>query len=43
MSIPLNDKEQADKMNDFLASRARKLYSTSPRLGSDIVKIVLTQ
>ena len=28
-------------MNGFLGSRIRKLYSTNPRIGSDIVKTVL--
>ena len=28
-------------MNGFLGSRIRKLYSTNPRIGSDIVRTVL--
>lgn len=42
MSIPMENKEQADLMNGFFSSRVRRLYSTSPRFGSDIVKTVLS-
>ena len=29
-------------MNDFLGSRVRKLYSSNPRFGSDLVRTVLS-
>ena len=40
-SIPNEDEEWVENMNGFLGSRIRKLYSTNPRIGSDIVKTVL--
>lgn len=40
-SMPMASKEEADAMNDFLASRVRKLYSSSPKFGSDIIRTVL--
>jgi aspartate/tyrosine/aromatic aminotransferase len=41
MSIPNEDENWVKLMNDFLGSRVRKIYSTNPRFGSDIVKLVL--
>lgn len=42
MSFPNEDENWVKLMNDFLGSRIRKLYSTNPRFGSDIVKVVLS-
>jgi aspartate/tyrosine/aromatic aminotransferase len=42
MSIPNEDENWVKLMNDFLGSRVRKLYSSNPRLGSDIIKTVLS-
>ncbi len=42
MSITNEDENWVKLMNDFLGSRIRKIYSTNPRFGSDIVKIVLS-
>lgn len=40
-SVPNEDEEWVEKMNLFLGSRIRELYSSNPRIGSDIVKTVL--
>ena len=42
LSVPRDSVEDAQLMNGFFASRARRLYSTPPRFGSDIVKTVLS-
>jgi aspartate/tyrosine/aromatic aminotransferase len=42
MSIPNEDENWVKLMNDFLSSRVRKLYSVNPRLGSDIIRTVLS-
>ena len=42
MSIPNEDEKWVKLMNDFLGSWIRKLYSSNPRFGSDIVKLVLS-
>lgn len=42
MSIPNEDENWVKLMNDFLGSRVRKLYSSNPRFGSDIIKTVLS-
>ena len=41
VSFPNKDEEWVGRMNDFLKTRIRQLYSTNPRYGSDIVKIIL--
>jgi len=40
-SIVNEDEEWVEKMNDFLGSRIRKMYSTNARYGSDIIRTVL--
>jgi aspartate/tyrosine/aromatic aminotransferase len=40
-SMPNLDKEFVRKMQGFLRVRLRSLYSSNPRFGSDIVKIIL--
>ena len=40
-SMPCKNKEWVEKMNGFLDSFIRKIYSNNPRFGSDIIKIVL--
>lgn len=41
VSFPNKDEEFVGRLNDFLKTRIRQLYSTNPRYGSDIVKVVL--
>ncbi len=40
-SIPNEDETFVKNMNDFLNIRIRRLYSSNPRYGSDIIKTVL--
>ena len=42
MSLPMENAEQAELMEGFFSSRVRRLYSTSPRFGSDIIRTVLS-
>lgn len=41
-SIPNSDEGWVKKMNNFLNTRIRRVYSNNPRFGSDIVKIILS-
>jgi aspartate/tyrosine/aromatic aminotransferase len=40
-SLPNEDEDFVARLNEFLGSRIRKLYSTNSRYGSDIIKTVL--
>lgn len=40
-SMPCKNKEWVEKMNGYLNSLIRKIYSNNPRFGSDIVKTIL--
>lgn len=41
-SVPNEDEVWVSKLNNYLNGLIRKIYSTNPRYGSDLAKIVLS-